>query len=267
MLIAQITDMHITAEGAPSLKGSDTAGNLSRVVAAINAFAPRPDLVMATGDLVNDAERASCEHLRKLLAPLKMPVYLVPGNHDDRDALRDVFPDHGYLPDAGVLNYVLEDYPVRIIALDTIVPGAPGGLMDEARLHWLDARLAEAPDRPTVIAMHHPPFVTGIRIMDGMNCENGDEMEAIVACHPQVVRVMCGHVHRSIQVSWGGTTAMISGATSMQLNLELDPDSNLGWAKEPPVFTLHDWQNGGANSPARMVSFVCPVGDYERLSV
>lgn len=266
MLIAQITDMHITAEGEPSLKDSDTAGNLARVVAAINRFSPRPDMVIATGDLVNDASPASCVHLKALLTPLAVPVYLVPGNHDDRDALRTVFPDHDYLPSSGRLNYVIDRYPVRVIALDTVIPGAPGGELDDGSLAWLDERLSEATDQPTVIAMHHPPFATGIHIMDGMNCENGDRMEAIVARHPQILRVMCGHVHRAIQIDWGGTAAMISGATSMQLNLELDPDSNLGWTKEPPLFTLHNWRPGG-DAPGHMVSFVCPVGDFEKLAI
>ena len=264
MLIAQITDMHITAVGAPTLKHADTAGNLARTVETINAFAPRPDLVIATGDLVNDGHQDSVEHLRTLLAPLAMPVLLVPGNHDDRAALRAVFPEAGYLPDDGMLNYVIDDYSLRIIVLDTIVPGEPGGLMDEARLDWLRDRLAEAPGRPTLIAMHHPPFDSGIRIMDGMNCKGGDAMADIVATHSNVVRVICGHVHRSIQRAWAGTIATISPATSLQLNLELDPDSDLGWRAEPPAFMLHDWreEDGG-----RMISHVCQVGGFQQLPV
>ena len=93
-----------------------------------------------------------------------MPVYLIPGNHDEREALADAFSDHDYLPrDREFLHYVLEQYPVRLIGLDTLVPGKGSGLMCEERLTWLAARLEVAPARPTVVFMHHPPFVTGIQ--------------------------------------------------------------------------------------------------------
>ena len=82
------------------------------------------------------------------------------------------FPDHAYLPrDGGFLQYCVEDWPLRLIALDTIIPGEPGGRLCEQRLAWLAARLAEQPERATLIMMHHPPFATGIGHMDGMALE------------------------------------------------------------------------------------------------
>ena len=143
---------------------------------------------VATGDLVDAGTEAEYAYLRALLAPLDMPVYVIPGNHDARDALRSAFADDGYLPAKGpFLQYAIEDFPVRILALDTLVPGAPGGRLCAERLAWLEARLAEAPQRPTVILMHHPPFETGILHMDAMNCAGGEALGQVIARHPQEI--------------------------------------------------------------------------------
>jgi len=122
MLIAQISDMHVTAEGTLLYKRLDTAGYLERAVAHILGLDVRPDVVIATGDLVDGGKAEEYARLRGLLAPLPMPVYLIPGNHDARDSLRAAFPDHAYLPKEGFLQYAIEDYPLRLIGLDTLVP-------------------------------------------------------------------------------------------------------------------------------------------------
>ena len=134
MLIAQISDMHVKAEGKLLYRRIDTADFLERAVAHVNALDPRPDIVLATGDLVDGGKPEEYAHLRRLLAPLAMPVHLIPGNHDARDALREVFPDHTYLPPTGFLQYAIEGLPVRLIALDTLVPGKGHGELCAERL-------------------------------------------------------------------------------------------------------------------------------------
>src|SRR5207244_13210507 len=123
---------------------------------------PSPDAIVSTGDLVESGEPEEYEHLRALLAPLRMPVFAIPGNHDAREPMRQAFGGDGYLPAQGFLNYVIEDYPLRIIGLDTLIPGEGGGVLCPDRLRWLDEILARATERPTLVMMHHPPFVTGI---------------------------------------------------------------------------------------------------------
>src|SRR5258708_7594359 len=166
MLIAQISDMHVKAEGELLYGRIDTAGFLERAAAHVMALDPRPDVVLATGDLVEGGKPEEYALLRRLLAPLAMPVYLIPGNHDGRDALRAAFLDHAYLPQSGFLQYTLEGLPVRLIALDTLVPGKTHGELCAERLDWLEARLGEG-DRPTILFMHHPPFDCGIAGFDG----------------------------------------------------------------------------------------------------
>jgi 3',5'-cyclic-AMP phosphodiesterase len=180
MLIAQISDPHVLAPGklfhapekaAPPRAGPgwsriDTAACLACAVVELNALAPQPDVVVVTGDLVEHGSAAEYEHLRALLAALVMPVFVIPGNHDSREGMREAFGREGYLLRAGFLHYAIEEYPLRIVALDTHIPGEHGGLLCAERLAWFASALSAAPERPTVVLMHHPPFATGIAHMD-----------------------------------------------------------------------------------------------------
>jgi 3',5'-cyclic AMP phosphodiesterase CpdA len=187
-----------------------------------------------------------------------MPVYLIPGNHDDRHALATAFPTHAYLPrDGGFLHYVVEDHPLRIIALDTLVPGKGGGLMCAERLAWLGARLGEAPARPTLIFMHHPPFRTGIAHMDALGLDNAEAFGEIVHRHRQVVCIACGHLHRPIQTRWNGTLVMTAPSTAHQVTLDLRPDAPLTFTMEPPACLLHVW-----GEESGLVTHTSYIGDF-----
>jgi len=242
MIVAQISDLHIRAKGQLAYRRVDTASYLERCVAQLAAMTPRPDVVLATGDLVDIGHPDEYRHLRELLAPLPMPVYLIPGNHDRREPLLAEFGDHAYLPRHGsFLHYALEQYPLRLIGLDTLVVGKGGGLMCEERLAWLASRLEEAPARPTMIFMHHAPFHTGIAHMDRLGLEGAEALGEIIERHPQVERIVCGHLHRPIQVRWHGTVAMTSPSTAHQVMLGLEEEAPAAFVMEPPAFLLHVW--------------------------
>jgi 3',5'-cyclic AMP phosphodiesterase CpdA len=187
VLIAQITDTHIKPEGSLAYDRVDTSAFLARAVDHILHLDPRPDVVLGTSDLVDGGTPAEYARLRHLLSPLPMPIYLIPGNHDDREALRQVFADYPKMPRAGFIQYVVEDGPLRLIAVDTLLPGTSGGRVDAERLRRLDARLAEAPAKPTMIFMHHPPFKTAIEYMDGIGLEGADAMAEVVRSSAVVV--------------------------------------------------------------------------------
>jgi 3',5'-cyclic-AMP phosphodiesterase len=258
MVIAQISDMHIRRPGQLAYRRVDTAWFLARCVEQLVKMTPRPDLVLATGDLVDIGEREEYRHLRELLAPLPMPVHLIPGNHDRREPLLAEFADHAYLPRGDpFLHYALEDHPLRLIGLDTLVPGTGSGLMCEARLAWLAARLAEAPTRPTMIFMHHAPFVTGIDHMDRLGLEGAEAMGAIIERHPQVERVVCGHLHRPIVARWHGTLVMTSPSTAHQVVLDLEEDGPPAFAMEPPAFLLHLW-----SEKTGLLTHTSYIGDF-----
>ena len=176
MIVVQLSDPHIVAPGELLYDRVDTAEFLARSVAEINRLDPLPDVAVVTGDLVDHGNPAEYEHLRTLLAPLAMPVFVIPGNHDAREPLRAAFAADGYLPADGFLQFAIEDYSVRLVALDTLIPGEGGGLLCTERLAWLDQALASAPARPVLMMMHHPPFLTGIERMDRAGLKNSEAL-------------------------------------------------------------------------------------------
>jgi 3',5'-cyclic-AMP phosphodiesterase len=256
MIVAQITDTHVKRKGKLLHHMINTAKRLRRAIDRLNALEPRPDVVLATGDLVEDGKRKEYKRLRELLDRLELPLFVVPGNHDRRDAFRDAFADRWYLPGSGPLQYAIDDYPVRLVGLDTTVDGEAGGSLDEDRLAWLDATLARAPHTPTIIFMHHPPFQTGIRALDALGFHGVEAFGALVERNAQIERIVCGHIHRAMQVRWHGTIASTAPSTAFQFELELRAGHRLGIARQTPGFALHVWQDG------RIVSHDCRVDDH-----
>jgi 3',5'-cyclic-AMP phosphodiesterase len=256
-LLAQITDLHVTIPGGLLDTHYRTAERLARAVEHLLSLDPRPDAIAITGDLVDGGGADEYARLVDLLAPLPMPIYVVPGNHDERENMRAAFGARGYFPAEGFLCYEADVGPVRLIGLDTNVPGVPGGRLCEERLAWLESRLADQPERPTILIQHHPPFATGIRAMDWMGLEGKDELCAVVAGHPQVERILCGHVHRAIVRSFAGTIASTCPSTSHQVELDLREHGRLAVVGEPPACALHAW-----SEETGLVSHLSFIGDY-----
>jgi 3',5'-cyclic-AMP phosphodiesterase len=257
MLLAQISDLHVVAKGRKFYDRIDTPAFLARAVAHLNALDPRPDFVWITGDLVDQGSPAEYAHLRDILAGLQMRWAVMPGNHDERANLRQAF-DETRLPRTGeFLQYAIDDLPLRLLALDTLIPGESGGRLCQARLDWLSDRLEERPERPTIIAMHHPPFLTGLTEMDAINCDNSAALGAIVAVHPQIERIVCGHVHRPMVIRWNGTVVTTAPATAHQVALDLKDGTPTSWIMEPPACHLHYWR-----ADAGLVTHLSYIGDY-----
>ncbi len=270
MLIAQMTDLHAVARGTLAFGRVDTNAALAAAVDHVNAIRPRVDLVVITGDVANDGRTAEYDAAAAALARLEAPVRVIPGNHDDRARLRAAFGammDHVPAPvsSESFLHYVDDRFPLRLIALDTVVPGQPGGALCADRLAWLAGRLAEAPGRPTVILMHHPPFQIGVGHMDGMACAGGEAAAEVVARFPAVERVLCGHVHRPVVRRWGGTIAFACPSPAHQVALDLTGAGPPAWTRDPPAVALHLWQPApGADQPAAgtVVSHLSFIGPW-----
>ncbi|MBI3517713.1 MAG: phosphodiesterase [Proteobacteria bacterium] len=258
MLIAQMTDLHIKPPGQLAYGRVDTAAMLRAAIASLIALRPAPDALLLTGDLVDAGGGAEYALLRALLAPVRCPIYLIPGNHDERAALRAGFADHAYLPPGdGFIQYVIDDHAVRLIGLDTLVPGEAGGRLCTARLDWLAAQLDAAPARPTVVFLHHPPFATGIAHMDRIGLDGAAPFAALIRRHAQVECVLAGHLHRPIQARWAGTVASTAPAPCHQVVLDLNPDGPAHFVMEPPGYQLHRY-----TPEAGIVSHTVTIGRY-----
>ncbi len=242
---AQITDFHISMPDGMADRMYQTARHLRLAVAHLNGLPQRPEFVLCTGDLVDGGEDEEYAILANILAQLTMPFYLIPGNHDDRAAMRRAFPEHGYLAGHdGFMQYTIEAWEPRLIALDTLVPGEPGGRLCPRRLDWLHERLGEQPDRPTILFMHHPPFRSGLTKMDNSSLEDKDGLASIVRRHGQVEAVLAGHVHRFITRRFAGTVAMTAPGPAHQIALDLGAEEQLSVIMEPPAGLLHLWLGG-----------------------
>jgi hypothetical protein len=182
MLLAQISDLHVRPQGETYKNAVDSNCMFADAVAHLNRLDPRPDFVLITGDLVDEGQQAEYDNLRALLADLKLPFLLMPGNHDDRELLVRSFPGHDYLPKTGPKHYVIDGHPVYIVAIDTTVPGEHHGLLDEPGVSWLGAALAGSRGAPTVVMMHHPPIACGIPYMDKYMCRQPERIETVIAC-------------------------------------------------------------------------------------
>jgi len=242
MLLAQISDLHIKRPGALAYRRVDTAAALTRTIERLNALAPRPEAVVITGDLVDLGTVEEYRHLRSLLAPLAIPYYLLIGNHDDPEALREVFDDHAYLHTGETfLQYAVDVGPLRLVALDSRTPGASAGMLDETRLAWLEAQLEAARAQPVVVALHHPPFLSGIDHMDRQRLDptSSTRLADIIRRFDNIERVICGHVHRPMFVRFGGTIASAVPAPAHQVALDLRDDAPSAFMMEPPAYALH----------------------------
>jgi len=257
LLIAQITDTHIGFD-----PGNPDEANFRRLEAVVRRLAEgpnRPDLVLLTGDLTEFGDAESYVRLAEATRACPCPVWSMVGNHDAREPLLAGFPDTPLA--AGFVQYALEFEKLRLLVLDTLEPGRHGGAFCETRADWLQARLAERPDVPTIIAMHHPPFASGIAWLDSGEDEAWIARFAeAISGHGQIGGIIAGHLHRTIHTQWNGVSLTVCGSTAPAVALDLTPidayrpDGRAMIVDELPAYALHFWDG------ARLISHVEPVG-------
>jgi len=253
-LVAQLTDPHIGGEWG----FGDPAARLTAAVESIRGLNHMPDAVLITGDVTNSGADVDYAVARELLAPLCSPLYVAAGNHDDRAGLRRHFDVPGDGLTTGThapIKYSVHLGPLRLLVLDTTRPGEDAGLLDADQLAWLDAELCGAPAIPTLVAMHHPPLAVGIADWDaiGLPAADRDALGAVIARHPQVRRLVAGHVHRTIASDLGGRAVLAVPSTYVQAKLDLGTD-RIQLIDEPPGFAVHVLVDG------ELISHVQTVG-------
>lgn len=255
MLIAQISDLHIRPGGHLAYGVSETNLFAEHAIHALLRLDPRPDCLLVTGDLTDCGLEEEYAIVAELLSRLPFPAYAVPGNHDRREPFRHAFAAAGYLPESGPLDFAAWCGPVRIVGLDSLVAGESHGALVPETLHFLEETLAGSPDAPTLVMLHHPPFDTGIAHMDATRLLEGvDSLERIIAANRQVRRVLCGHVHRSIQQMFAGTLCQIAPSVGHQVALDLRPQGPSCFVLEEPEFLLHRFDRGGVVTHTAKVS-------------
>ena len=233
-LLAHLSDPHIGAEWFDD----QSVPRLAAAVESVRAIRPQPDAVLVTGDIADHATDEEYEQVRELLTPLQAPLYVLPGNHDDRDALRRNFDLPG--SDGEPVRYSVDLGPLRLVVLDTTRPGEASGALEGEQLDWLDAELAAAPNQLTLIAMHHPPIVIGVPAWDEIGLAASDRLAlgAVIERHQQVRRIVCGHFHSTITGELAGRGVLVVPSTYVQTRLDFEVRT-IELASDLPGFAIH----------------------------
>jgi 3',5'-cyclic AMP phosphodiesterase CpdA len=246
MLIAQVSDSHVEAPGTITHGRYDARASLARALEQIAAMVPRPDFILHTGDVTHHGDSTG------------LPYAVIPGNHDEIEPLREAYADMPWMPKSSrFLHYVVDDFPARIICLDTTIPGEIAGTLCDERLGWLEAQLAAGNSRPTMIAMHHPAFRIGRPISDSRPFGNAGKFAALVARYPNVSLIVAGHVHCTLQARIGNAVAIAAPSTAYQFLMDRREGAPISLVDEPPGFYVHDW-----NEAHGFTSQCALVGDF-----
>jgi 3',5'-cyclic-AMP phosphodiesterase len=225
---------------------------LAAAVASVRALEPNPDAVLISGDLADHAADVEYEQVIELLAPLDAPLYVLPGNHDDGRAMSRHFDVPG--TDGRPVQYAADLGALRLVVLDSTRAGEDSGELDANRLAWLEATLAAAPRVPTLLALHHPPLATGIPGFDKVGLPKPDRraLGGVIEAHPQVRRIVAGHMHRTLTGELRGRNVLAVPSTYVQGRLEFGAEE-IQVSDEPCGFAVHALFDG------ELVSHVQPV--------
>jgi 3',5'-cyclic-AMP phosphodiesterase len=247
-LLVQLSDPHV---GGTWGVGDPVAG-LRAAVQSVSRLPDAPDAVLMCGDLADNALDDEYEIVRELLGQLGVPVYVLPGNHDDRDALRRNFDLPGAM--GTPVQYAADLGPLRLVVLDSTRPNEVPGDLDADRLGWLDAELGREPDQMTVLALHHPPVSTGIPVWDdlGLPAAARSALGDVLERHRQVERIVAGHIHRTMAAELAGRVVLTVPSTYVQTRLSFNSEET-EIAAEPAGFGVHALLDG------QLASHVQPV--------
>src|SRR5690349_3885192 len=235
MIVAQISDTHIALDTADAKR---RLREFASTIADINSLDPAPDVIVHACDIVHNGRVDEYAQAAALLAKARAPVYVLPGNKDERVNLRDTFSTHRYFtPGHPFIDYAIEDHPVRLIALDTLSEGHGRGHFRREQVEHLIALIDAEPDKPIAVFTHHPPFEVTVG-PDRFHFETTEGMARLCAAlqrSRRVVAVFSGHVHRAASGKIGSIPASVAPCIATTLRKGDYPQA----MKTRPVYHLH----------------------------
>lgn len=257
--ILQITDTHIVPQNDLAYGRVETASALKATVETVNdmldAIGP-VDAVAITGDVTDYGNRADYERFKDIMASLKLPYLVLPGNHDDRENMRDAFASEHWMPANGPICWHLELEDFILIGLDSLVQGQAHGQLCKQSLGYLQNVMKEAKGKPLLLGFHHPPVTIGLHVMDQNNLWNTDDLADCLRSYNGDVRLITGHVHRSSTSLFANRICLTCPGPSHAVSMDLRTDAINCLTKEPGAFMLHERRDG-------FVSHVIPVGSFD----
>lgn len=239
--IIQLTDLHLTADPAARLKNVPTWETFRDVLTHVRENAGDWDLLVITGDLAQDERAETYERLRAELGDWLPRCRLVPGNHDNRAGLRQVFPEmFSNRSEFLIFREAVGEW--RILGLDTQSPGEVGGRIGPDQLEWLARQLEENGDSPTLVFLHHPPVSVNSAWLDKIGLEAPEPFRELIATHPQVRAVATGHVHHVFEGKLGRSAVLTTPSTAIQFE---PGGESATYINDPPGYRVFDLEDTG----------------------
>lgn len=250
MIIAQISDTHIaldTPDADRRIRDFETT------IADINALDPAPDLIVHTGDIVHNGRQDEYNQSVATLANATAPVYVMAGNKDDRANLREAFSSSGYLsPDCDFIDYAIDDFPVRLLALDTKSSDSNKGDFCRERVRRLIGMIDAEMTKPIAVFTHHPPFevLVGPEPINFETQEIMYELRQALQHSGRVIAVFSGHVHRGTAGHVENIPATVMPSIATTLRKGEYPDD----MKARPIYHIHRFDPAwGFSTQSRVV--------------
>ena len=246
-IVLQISDTHIAAHGRLVSNQLDTVSAFESLVERISQIRSEigeVDAIIVSGDLSDDGTVNSYKLFKKIIKTLDIPTFVIPGNHDSRSRLRDAFSVDGYLPKVGKLNWHVPLVDFHLVGLDTLMEGMPGGELDTSTLAFLSNKFKMLDGAPVLLALHHPPFKSGIQFMDEIGLQGVRHFHKVLKGYDGEVRIICGHIHNLMVMNVAGHIALSTPAPSSSFAYNLQDDALKGFMKIEDGCLLHRWSNG-----------------------
>lgn len=238
--IVQLTDCHLFADREQSLRGIVTWPRLARVLDDVRRQIPDAELLVFTGDTAHDEARGTYESFRNALVEWSDRMRIIPGNHDNRLVLGDLFPQ-GRAGPTGRVTFEVSWNDWRVIGLDSQQPGEQPGSLGAEQLAWLRTRLQMAP-LYTLLFLHHPPVAVQSPWIDQIKLQDALEFERLLQDHPQVRLVVCGHVHQEYAGLLGDATVFATPAVGPQFQPRTE---QLVIEPAPPAYRVLELRSDG----------------------
>ncbi len=209
--IVQLSDLHLFTEPTGKLLGLVTSDSFQATLSAVKAITPAPDFLLLTGDIAQDHKPTTYDYLRQLLGPVNRPTYWIPGNHDEPAIMNQRLGQPPF-----DIAKTIQAGGWQFILLDSHVRGQVHGELSPETLQHLDTQLAQGSPLPTLIALHHPPFLVGSKWLDGSRLQNPEALFAVLDRYPHVKLVIFGHIHQEFQHQRQNVTYLGTPSTCIQ---------------------------------------------------
>ncbi|GAB2668145.1 3',5'-cyclic-AMP phosphodiesterase [Vibrio panuliri] len=216
--LLQITDTHLFEAEDGSLLSVCTNESFKAVVEAVTDESFQFDAILATGDISQDHSDASYRRFAEGIKPLKQDCFWLPGNHDYKPSMNSVMPSQQIMQ----VEHALLGEHWQMVLLDSQVEGVPHGRLSQSQLALLESKLAQYPERHTLVLLHHHPLLVGSAWLDQHTLKDAEQFWQVVERHSNVRAILCGHVHQDMQKVHSGATVIATPSTCVQFKPNSD---------------------------------------------